>query len=363
MKTYRIAVIAGDGIGQEVIPAGIDVMKIASERGGFRCDFSEFPWGCDFYLRNGRMADADAIEQVRGFDAIYLGAIGDPRVPDHISARELILPFRQGFRQYVNLRPMRLLPGITSPLGGRTAADIDMICVRENSEGEYCGAGGRLHAGTADELAEQTGIFTRRGIDRIARYAFTVARSRPRKLLASATKSNALQHAMVLWDEVVADVARDFPDVTFRKYHVDALAARMITHPQTLDVIVASNMFGDILTDIGSAISGSLGVAPGGNINPDRTAPSMFEPIHGSAPDIAGKGIANPIAAIWAGAMMLDHLGERAAHDGILRAIERVIGDERVKTPDLGGGATTADMTKAVAAALTADATKATKTY
>ena len=354
MKAHRIAVIAGDGIGQEVIPAGIAVVRIAAAQGGFRCEFTEFPWGCDFYLRSGRMLDPDGLEQVRTFDAIYLGAIGDLRVADHISARELILPLRQRFGQYVNLRPMRLLPGITSPLGGRAAADIDMICVRENSEGEYCGVGGRLHGGTADEIAEQTGVFTRRGIERIARYAFALARSRPRKLLASATKSNALQHAMVLWDEVVADVARDFPDVTLRKYHVDALAARMITHPQTLDVIVASNMFGDILTDIGSAISGSLGVAPGGNINPDRTAPSMFEPIHGSAPDIAGKGTANPIAAIWAGAMMLDHLGERAAHDGILRAIERVIGDERVKTPDLGGRATTTDMTKAVTAALTA---------
>src|SRR5687768_4684876 len=352
MKTHRIAVIAGDGIGKEVIPAGIDVIKMAASQGHFTCEFTELPWGCDFYLQAGRMMESDWLDRVRKFDAIYLGAIGDPRVPDHISARELILPFRQGLKQYVNLRPMRLLPGITSPLGGRAAADIDMICVRENSEGEYCGIGGRLHAGTPDELAEQTGIFTRRGIERIARYAFELARTRPRKMLASATKSNALQHAMVLWDEVVAGVAKDYPDVTLRKYHVDALAARMITHPQTLDVIVASNLFGDILTDIGSAISGSLGVAPGGNINPDRTSPSMFEPIHGSAPDIAGKGIANPIAAIWAGAMMLDHLGERAAHDRILGAIERVIGDERVKTPDLGGKATTKEMTKAVTESL-----------
>ena len=353
MRTYRIAVIAGDGIGQEVIPAGIDVLAIAASQGGFRCEFTGFPWGCDFYLRTGRMLDADGVEQLLAFDAIYLGAIGDPRVADHISARELILPLRQRLKQYVNLRPMRLLLGITSPLAGRGAADIDMVCVRENSEGEYCGIGGRLHGGTADELAEQTGVFTRRGIERIARYAFTLARSRPRKLVASATKSNALQHSMVLWDEVVADVAKDFPDITVRKYHVDALAARMITHPQTLDVIVASNLFGDILTDVGSAISGSLGVGPSGNINPDRTTPSMFEPIHGSAPDIAGTGVANPIAAIWAGAMMLDHLGERAAHDGILRAIERVIGNERVKTPDLGGRATTADMTAAVTAAMT----------
>jgi tartrate dehydrogenase/decarboxylase/D-malate dehydrogenase len=351
MKTYRIAVIAGDGIGQEVIPAGIDVLKSAAQ-GSFQCEFTDFPWGSDFYLRTGRMLDPDAFEQMHRFDAIYLGAIGDPRVPDHITAREMILPFRQQLRQYVNLRPMRLLPGIDSPLRGRTAADIDMVCVRENSEGEYCGIGGRLHRGTPDELAEQTGIFTRRGIERIARYAFTLAQRRPRRLLASATKSNAMQHSMVFWDEVVAEVAKDFPDVTYRKYHVDAIAARMVTHPQTLDVILATNLFGDILTDIGSAISGSLGVGPGGNINPERTTPSMFEPIHGSAPDIAGKGVANPIAAIWAGAMMLDHLGEKAAHDRILAAIERIIGSETVKTPDLGGKATTADMTKAVLGAM-----------
>ena len=352
MKTYNIAVIAGDGIGKEVIPAGMQLLKMAGEQGGFTCDFTELPWGCDFYLKTGRMMDADGVAQIMKFDAIYLGAIGDPRVADHISAREIILPLRQQLRQYVNLRPMRLLSGITSPLANRGPADIDMICVRENSEGEYCGIGGRLHAGTPNELAEQTGVFTRHGIERIARYAFRIAESRPRKMLASATKSNALQHAMVLWDEVVADVAREFPHIELRKYHVDALAARMVTHPHTLDVIVASNLFGDILTDIGSAISGSLGVAPGGNINPDRNTPSMFEPIHGSAPDIAGKGIANPIAAIWAGAMMLDHLGERAAHDRILSAIVAVIADERVRTPDLGGKATTADMAKAVAAAM-----------
>jgi tartrate dehydrogenase/decarboxylase/D-malate dehydrogenase len=353
VKTCRIAVIAGDGIGKEVIPAGIGVLNAAGELNGFRCEFTPLPWGCDYYLQTGRMMDPDGIGQLLKFDAIYLGAIGDPRVADHISARELILPLRQRLGQYVNLRPMRLLPGITSPLANRTAGDIDMICVRENSEGEYCGIGGRLHGGTPYEMAEQTGVFTRQGIERIARYAFTLAASRPRKMLASATKSNALQHAMVLWDEVVADVAKEFPQVELRKYHVDALCARMVTHPQTLDVIVASNLFGDILTDIGSAISGSLGVAPGGNINPERTTPSMFEPIHGSAPDIAGRGIANPIAAIWAGAMMVDHLGERTAHDRILQAIETVLADQRVRTPDLGGTATTAEMTKAVTTALT----------
>src|SRR5688572_20544067 len=352
MNTHRIAVIAGDGIGKEVIPAAIGVLNMAAEQGNFRCEFTELPWGCDYYLQSRRMMDPDAIAQLLKFDAIYPGAIGDPRVADHISARELILPLRQRLGQYVNLRPMRLLAGITSPLANRRTADIDMICVRENSEGEYCGIGGRLHGGTPDELAEQTGIFTRKGIERIARYAFELAKTRPRKLLASATKSNALQHAMVLWDEVVAAVARDYPEVTYRKYHVDALAARMITHPQTLDVIVASNLFGDILTDIGSAISGSLGVAPGGNINPDRTTPSMFEPIHGSAPDIAGKGIANPIAAIWAGAMMLGHLGHTDSQDQILAAIEKVLSTGNVKTPDLGGKGTTAEMTKAVRAAM-----------
>ncbi len=352
MKTYRIAVIAGDGIGKEVTPAGINVLNVAAQRAGFGCDFTELPWGCDYYLQHGRMLPEDGFDQLMKFDAVYMGAIGAPTVPDAISARELILPLRQRLFQYVNLRPMRLLKGITSPLAGRGPADIDMVCVRENSEGEYCGIGGRLHAGTPLELAEQTGVFTRQGVERIARYAFTLARSRPRKMLASATKSNALQHTMVFWDEVVAGVAKEFPDVTYQKFHVDAIAARMVTHPQTLDVILASNLFGDILTDIGSAISGSLGVGPGGNINPERTTPSMFEPIHGSAPDIAGKGIANPIAGIWAGAMMLDHLGERATHDRILTAIEKVIGSETVKTPDLGGRATTSDMTKAVTAAL-----------
>ena len=352
MKTHRIAVISGDGIGKEVIPAGIDVLNLAADLGGFRCEFTHIPWGCDYYLQHGRMMEDDGVDRLVKFDAIYLGAIGDPRVADHISARELILPLRQRLGQWVNLRPMRLLPGISSPLAGRGAADIDMVCVRENSEGEYCGIGGRLHRGTPHEVAEQTGVFTRHGIERIARYAFKLASSRPRRMLASATKSNALQHAMVMWDEVVAGVAKEFPDVELKKYHVDALCARMVTHPHTLDVIVASNLFGDIITDIGSAISGSLGVAPGGNINPDRTTPSMFEPIHGSAPDIAGKGIANPIAAVWAGAMMLDHLGETTAHDRIVRAIERVVGDGGPRTPDLGGSAATVDVTRAIVEAM-----------
>ncbi len=358
MRRHRIAVIAGDGIGQEVIPCGIEVLRLAAAQGGFGIEFIEFPWGCDFYLREKRMMASDGFDQLRRFDAIYLGAIGDPRVPDHISVWELILPLRQRFEQYVNLRPMRLLGGAASPLAGRGPADIDMICVRENSEGEYAGLGGRVNVGTPHEVAEQTGIFTRRGIERIVRYGFEVARSRPRKLLASATKSNALQHSMVLWDEVVAAVAPEYPDVTLRKYHVDALAARMVTHPQTLDTIVASNLFGDILTDIGSAITGSLGIGPGANINPERTYPSMFEPIHGSAPDIAGKGIANPVAAIWAGAMMLDHLDESETAARIVGSIEQVLAAGQIRTPDLGGTSNTGDMTTAVSSALQSGAAR-----
>ena len=352
MRPYRIAVIPGDGIGGEVIPAGIEVLRRAMRDEAAQLEFVEFPWGCDFYRRNGRMMDADALDVLARFDAIYLGAVGDPRVPDHISVWELILPIRQRFDQYVNLRPMRLLPGIRSPLAGRGPADIDMVCIRENSEGEYSGIGGRLRAGAPDEIAEQTSVFTRRGVERIARYAFALASRRPRRRLASATKSNAMQHTMVLWDETVESVAADFPTVECRKYHVDALAARMVTDPASLDVIVASNLFGDILTDLGAAVSGSLGVAPGANIDPERRHPSMFEPIHGSAPDIAGRGIANPIGAIWAGALMLGHLGAPAAHDRIVAAIERVLGGSGPRTPDLGGTATTVDVTTAIVAAV-----------
>jgi tartrate dehydrogenase/decarboxylase / D-malate dehydrogenase len=344
---HRIAVIAGDGIGREVIPAGMAAILAAARGSGVGVSFTELPWGCEHYLAHGRMMAEDGFEQLAAFDAIYLGAIGAPGVPDGISAA-LILAVRQRFDQYVNLRPMRLLNGIASPLANRGTADIDMICVRENSEGEYSGVGGRVHRGTPDEVAQQVGVFTRRGIERILRYGFELAAERPRKLLASATKSNALTHAMVLWDDVADAVRKDYPTVEYRKYHVDALAARMITHPQTLDVLVTSNLFGDILTDIGSAISGSLGIAPGANINPARTHPSMFEPIHGSAPDIAGKGIANPIGAIWAGALMLEHLGHRELHDRIIGAIERVVASATIRTPDLGGTATTKQMTDAI---------------
>ena len=346
-QTFRIAVIAGDGIGKEVIPAGIGALEAATRGSGVTLTFSELPWSCEYYLTHQRMMDEDGYDRLATFDAIYLGALGAPGVSDVASAG-LILGIRQRFDQYVNLRPMRLLPGLSSPLANRGARDIDMICVRENSEGEYSGVGGRVHRGTLHEVAQQIGVFTRHGIERILRYGFEIAAKRPRKMLASATKSNALTHSMVMWDEIAEIVRQDYPGVEYRKYHVDALAARMITHPQTLDVMVTSNLFGDILTDIGSAISGSLGIAPGANINPERRSPSMFEPIHGSAPDIAGKGIANPIGAIWAGALMLEHLGHRDLHDRVLGAVERVVLRGTVRTPDLGGKSTTKEVADAI---------------
>jgi tartrate dehydrogenase/decarboxylase/D-malate dehydrogenase len=352
MKRHRIAVVAGDGIGPEVIPAGLSVLTAAAERCGFGLQTVAFPYGCDHYRRTGRLMDEDGLQRLRDSDAIYFGAVGSPAVPDHVAIWELILPIRQRFEQYVNLRPMRLWPGVASPLAGRGPGDIDWLCVRENSEGEYSGAGGRLHRGTPDEVAIENAVFTRGAIERIVRHAFALAAKRPRRLLASATKSNALRHSMVLWDEVVAEVAREFPQVTLQRYHVDALAARMVTHPGSVDTIVASNLFGDILTDLGAALSGSLGLAPGANVNPERKYPSMFEPIHGSAPDIAGRGVANPIGAIWAGAMLLEHLGEAQAHDLVLAAVARVLAEGKVRTGDLGGRATTAEMAAAVGAAL-----------
>lgn len=352
MKKYAIAVIPGDGIGLEVVPAALAVLHHAAHLSGVVLDDTDFPWGCDHFGRTGHMMPADALELLRQFDAVFLGAVGTPEVADHIPIWELILPIRKGFDQYVNLRPMRLLPGVASPLAGRGPDDVDMVCVRENSEGEYSGVGRRLLFGTPREVAEQTSIFTRAGVERIVRYAFELADSRPRRLLASATKSNALQHSMVLWDEVVNEVAGDYPGVAVSSYHVDALAARMVSHPQTLDVIVASNLFGDILTDLGAAVSGSLGLAPSANLNPERKFPSMFEPIHGSAPDIAGRDVANPIGAIWAGAMMLEHLGETEAAERVMAAIEKVLQSGEVRTPDLAGESTTEEVAMAIQAAL-----------
>lgn len=352
MRTHKIAALPGDGIGPEVLDAGLTVIEAVEKSEGFALNTIRFPWGSEFYLQHGRMMKEGGFETLRTFDAIYFGAVGSKAVPDHVTVWDFILPIRQKFDQYVNLRPMRLLPGLKSPLAGRGPGDIDMVCVRENTEGEYSGVGGFVHRGREGELANEVATFTRAGIERVVRFAFELARTRPKKLLASATKSNALKHSMVLWDEVVEDVASRYPDITVRKYHVDALAARMVTQPDTIDVIVASNLFGDILTDLGAAISGSLGVAPSGNLDPTRKNPSMFEPIHGSAPDIAGKGIANPIGAVWAGAMMLEHLGEKQAAQRVVKAIEKVTLEGKVRTPDLGGSATTADMTRALLDAL-----------
>ena len=350
-QTHKIAVIAGDGIGKEVIPAGIAAIEAATKGTGITLSFSDLPWGCEFYLKKGRMLDEDGFERLSKFDAIYLGAIGAPTVPDHISAGDLLLPLRQTF-QSIHQPPADAAPAGPDARRSPTARrrKSTWCASARTPKASTSGVGGRVHAGTPYEIAEQTGVFTRHGIERVVRYACEVAAKRPRRMLASATKSNALRHSMVLWDEVADGVAAKYPAVNFRKYYVDAIAARMVTHPQTLDVIVASNLFGDILTDLGAAISGSLGVAPGANINPERDHPSMFEPIHGSAPDIAGKGIANPIGAIWAGALMLDHLGHQDLHDRIVAAIERVVAGGKVRTPDLGGSANTADMMKAVAA-------------
>lgn len=349
VRRHTIALIPGDGIGQDVIAAALPVLQAAGERYGFELDATSFPWGCEYHAAEGCMMPADGIEQLRRFDAIYLGAIGYPSlVPDHISLHELLLKIRREFQQFVNMRPHRVLAGVESPL---RSPQLDLLVIRENSEGEYVGAGGRVHTGTEDEVAVETAIFTRRGCERVMRFAFEEARQRSGRL-AAATKSNAQRHSMVFWDEVLAQVAAEYPDVQTSKYHIDALCARFITHPQTLDVVVASNLFGDILTDIGAALQGGLGFAASGNIDPTRAYPSMFEPVHGSAPDIAGRGIANPSATIWAGALMLDFLGERAAAGAVMDALEQVTGTGTVRTPDMGGTSTTGEMAEAVARAI-----------
>jgi len=319
MKTYSIALIPGDGIGRDVTQSAWQVLTAAAGHAGFALEETTFPWSCAYYKRTGAMMPEDGIDILRAFDAILLGAVGWPaEVPDSVSLHGLLLPIRKAFVQYANIRPHRLLPGVQGPL--KTEA-FDILCIRENTEGEYSGAGGRVHQGTLDEVAVETSIFTRAGVERILRFGFEQARARRGKL-ASVTKSNAQKYSMVFWDEITRKVAADYPDVEVTSYHIDAMAARMVMAPESLDVVVASNLFGDILTDLGAAIQGGLGFAASANINPDRTAPSMFEPVHGSAPDIAHLGIANPIAAIWSGAMMLDHLGERAAAASIMAAIE-----------------------------------------
>ncbi|MFB9983939.1 tartrate dehydrogenase [Mesorhizobium kowhaii] len=319
MKSYSIALIPGDGIGEGVTEAAWQVLQTVAEGSGFALQGQRFPWSCAYYKETGRMMPEDAIETLRGFDAILLGAVGWPaEVPDSVSLHGLLLPIRKAFVQYANIRPHRLLPGVEGPL---KAAGFDILCIRENTEGEYSGAGGRVHQGTSDEVAVETSIFTRKGVERILRFGFEQARLRKRKL-ASVTKSNAQKYSMVFWDEVTARLAPEYPDVQVTSYHIDAMAARMVMAPDSLDVVVASNLFGDILTDLGAAIQGGLGFAASANINPDRSAPSMFEPVHGSAPDIAHLGIANPIAAIWSGAMMLGHLGEHGAAAKVMAAIE-----------------------------------------
>lgn len=321
MTSHKIALIPGDGIGRAMVAAAWSVLQKAAGAHGFGLEGTNFPWSCAFYKETGAMMPADGIEALRSFDAILLGAVGWPaEVPDSVSLHGLLLPIRKSFVQYANIRPHRLLAGVEGPL---KATAFDILCIRENTEGEYSGAGGRVHQGTADEVAVETSIFTRKGVERILRFAFEQARSRRGKL-ASVTKSNAQKYSMVFWDDVTRQLSAEYPDVEVTSYHIDAMAARMVMAPETLDVVVASNLFGDILTDLGAAIQGGLGFAASANINPERNAPSMFEPVHGSAPDIAHLGIANPIATVWSGAMMLDHLGEKDAANAVMTAIEAV---------------------------------------
>jgi tartrate dehydrogenase/decarboxylase/D-malate dehydrogenase len=351
MTTHRVAVLPGDGIGAEVVPPALRLLERAGELFGFTFAWTEFDWGCEYYRANGAMMPADGLDALAEHDEIFLGAVGSPGVEDHVSLWGLLIPIRRRFRQYINLRPIKLLRGVTSPLRDVQAGDIDFLVVRENNEGEYSEIGGRLYRGTPQELAVQESVFTRVGVERALRYAFDLARSRERSL-CSATKSNGIIHTMPFWDEICREVAAEYADVEVAAYHIDALAALFVLRPQTLDVVVASNLFGDILTDLGAALVGSIGIAPSANLNPEREHPSMFEPIHGSAPDIAGKGVANPIGQIWSGAMMLDHLGHGAAAGAMLASVEDVLGDGEVRTPDLGGTADTAAVTEAILGAL-----------
>jgi tartrate dehydrogenase/decarboxylase / D-malate dehydrogenase len=345
---YRIALIPGDGIGLEVIPEGVRVLQELAGRYRFEMHFTEFPYSCAYYLKHGVMMPEDGIEQLRPFDAILLGAVGAPQVPDHVSLWGLLIPIRRTFDQYVNLRPVRLLPGIRSPLAGRTGKDIDFVIIRENSEGEYSQIGGRLGAGTDREVVVQESVFTRTGVDRVMRFAFDLARRRARKHLTSATKSNGIIHTMPFWDERFRAAAAEFPDVKTSQFHIDILAAHFVQHPDWFDVVVASNLFGDILSDLGPACAGGIGIAPSANLNPEKLYPSMFEPVHGSAPDIAGRGTANPIATIWSLVLMLEFLGEAAAGKALMTAIEAVTGEGKVLTRDLGGKASTQEFTNAV---------------
>jgi tartrate dehydrogenase/decarboxylase/D-malate dehydrogenase len=348
MKTFNIAVIAGDGIGKEVVPEGIRVLEVAGQRFGFCLQCHAFDWSCETYVHTGRMMPDDGLLQLRPFDAIFLGAVGHPSVPDHISLWGLLIPIRRAFQQYVNLRPVRLFDGIESPLKKWKPGQIDFTIVRENNEGEYSNIGGRLYEGTEDEMAVQQTVFTRRGVNRVLRFAFQLARKR-RKHVTSATKSNGIIHTMPFWDECFHSMAADFPDIRTDQFHIDILTAHFVRNPDWFDVVVGSNLFGDILSDLGPAVVGSIGIAPSANLNPEREFPSMFEPVHGSAPDIAGKGIANPIGQIWSGAMMLQHLGVPEAANAIENAIAHILAEKNVRTPDIGGTASTKELGSAIA--------------
>jgi tartrate dehydrogenase/decarboxylase/D-malate dehydrogenase len=353
MKTYRIAAIPGDGIGQEVVSAGVEALQaLAKREGRFQFKVDPFDWGGEYYKKHGRMMPENGRNLIRSHDAILFGSAGHPEIPDHITLWGLRLAICQPFDQYANVRPTRVLPGITSPLRSVKDKELDWVIVRENSEGEYAGVGGRVHQGSPLEAATDVAMFTRAGVERIMRFAFRLAQSRPRKLLTVVTKSNAQRHAMVMWDEIAAEIASEFKDVTWDKMLVDAMTMRMVMRPQTIDTVVATNLHADILSDLAAALAGSLGIAPTANLNPERKFPSMFEPIHGSAFDIMGKGIANPIGTFWSAVMMLEHLGEKPAGDRLMRAIERVTADSRFHTPDLGGTAKTAEVTAAVIAAI-----------
>ena len=352
MSHYRIAVIPGDGIGPEVVPEGIRVLEVAGSRFGIDFTWDELDWGTDRFLSTGRFLPEGGLESIMGHDAIFLGAVGDPRVADHVSLWGLLIPLRRVMRQWVNMRPVRLMPGVPTPLRDRGPQDIDFVVVRENSEGEYSELGGRIDVGTEAERVEQMSVFTRKGVDRILRYAFELARSRGKKHLTSATKSNGIVHTMPYWDERFRALGEEYPDVRTDQYHVDILTANFVLHPDWFDVVVGSNLFGDILSDLGPAVAGTIGIAPSANINPEGELPSMFEPVHGSAPDIAGKGIANPVGQIWSGALMLEHLGEVDAARAVVGAIEAVLADASVLTRDMGGRATTRELGEAVAAAV-----------
>ena len=351
MRDFKIAVIPGDGIGKEVVPEGIRVLEAAAAKHGLRFHWEEFPWSCEQYLETGRMMPEDGLDQIRHHDAIFLGAVGFPGVPDHISLWGLLIPIRRGFRQYANLRPVKLMPGVPCPLAGRQVGDIDFIVVRENNEGEYSSIGGRLYEGTDQEMAVQQSVFTRQGVDRILKVAFDIAQSRPKKHLTSATKSNGIAITMPYWDERVKAMSAAYPEVKVDQFHVDILTAHFVRNPHWFDVVVGSNLFGDILSDLGPACTGTIAIAPSANLNPEREYPSMFEPVHGSAPDIYGKGIANPIGQIWAGAMMLDHLGCPEAGASVMAAIEKVLATGP-RTPDMGGTASTKELGQAIADAV-----------